>query len=148
MDVDWARGVPLMAGPFQIGLAEPSPETEGYWDGVRRERLMIKRCEGCGAHQHPRRLFCTVCRADAFAWVEAAGTGMVYTFSTVHRAPYPEFVEELPYTVGVLELSEGVYFFARILPGAGEEIRIGQAVRLTFQETGPHGRLPAFQVVA
>lgn len=146
MDVDWANGIPLMAGPFQIGHAEPSPETVGFWDGIREGRLLIKKCETCGRHQHPRRLFCTNCRGDAFAWVEVAGSGTIYTFSTVHRAPYPEFTGELPYTVGVLELVEGVFFFSRILPREGEPIRIGLDVRLTFQQTGPHGRLPAFQV--
>ncbi len=35
-NVDWANGMPLMVGPIQIGHAEPSPETIGYWDGIRR----------------------------------------------------------------------------------------------------------------
>jgi uncharacterized OB-fold protein len=149
MDVDWANGVPLMVGPFQIGHAEPSPETAGYWEGVKAGRLMIKRCARCGLHHHPRRLFCltTGCGSDAFDWVEAQGTGSVYTFSTVHRAPSEEFAAEVPYTVGVLELAEGVFFFSRILPRAdGEAIRIGAPVRLEFREVGRFGRLPAFRV--
>ena len=144
MDVDWGLGVPLMAGPYQLGLYEPSPETVGFWDGVRAEKLMIKRCVGCARHHHPRRLFCTACGSDAFDWVEASGDATVYTFSTVHRAPRPEFDAEVPYTVGLLELAEGIYFFSRILPPPGGEVCIGAVVRLCFQETGPSGRLPAF----
>ena len=71
----------------------------------------------------------------------------MYTFSTVHRAPRPEFAAEVPYTVGLLELEEGVYFFSRILPPPGGEVSIGANVRLTFRETGPSGRLPAFQII-
>jgi DUF35 OB-fold domain, acyl-CoA-associated len=48
-----------------------------------------------------RRLHCTGCDADSFDWVETEGTGKVYTFSTVHRAPTPQFASELPYTVGI-----------------------------------------------
>ena len=146
MDVNWGAGVPLMAGPYQLGLYEPSPETVGYWDGIKAGKLMIKRCKGCRLFHHPRRLFCTACNCDAFDWVEASGTGTVYTFSTVHRAPRAEFNAEVPYTVGLLELAEGIYFFSRIVPRPGEEVRIGAPVRLRFQETGPSGRLPQFEI--
>jgi uncharacterized OB-fold protein len=146
-DVDWSVGVPLMAGPFQIGLYEPSPETVGYWEGIKAEKLMIKRCLSCNRHQHPRRLFCSLCDSDRFEWVEASGTGTVYSFSTVHRAPRPEFDAEVPYTVGILELPEGIYLFSRILPPPGGEVKIGARARLRFQKTGPSGKLPAFQIL-
>lgn len=147
MDVNWAEGTPLMAGPFMMGLAEPTPETAGYWEGIKQGRLLIKQCTGCGKHNYPRRIFCVGCDGDAFEWVEAQGTGTVYTFSTVYRAPIPAFEKEIPYTVGILELTEGVYLFSRIIPEKGKDVSIGARVQLTFQETGPHGRLPAFQIV-
>jgi len=146
-DMTWAEGVPLMAGQYMMGLAEPSPETKDYWQGVKEGRLFIKQCSGCGKHNHPRRIFCTACNSDALESVEAKGTGTVYTFSTVYRAPVPAFEKEIPYSVGVLELSEGIYLFSRIIPEKGKEVRIGAPVQLTFQETGPNGRLPAFQIV-
>lgn len=147
LDVNWAEGTPLMLGPFMLGLAEPSPETAGYWEGVKQGRLLIKHCADCGRHNHPRRIFCTGCNSDAQEWVEAQGTGTVYTFSTVYRAPVPAFEKELPYSVGVLELSEGIFLFSRIIPEPGKEVHIGAKVKLTFQQTGPHGMLPAFQIV-
>ena len=64
----------------------------------------------------------------------------------VYRAPRPEFDAELPYTVGLLELEEGVFFFSRILPPPGGEVSIGAKVALTFREVGPSGRLPVFQI--
>lgn len=147
MSVDWSEGVPLMAGPYMMGLTEVSPETKGYWDGVRQGRLLIKKCTSCGKLQHPRRLFCLQCRGDAFDWVGTKGTGAVYTFSTVHRAPTDAFAKEAPYTVGILHLAEDVYFFARIIPKADGEVRIGAPVRLDFREVGPSGRLPVFEMV-
>jgi uncharacterized OB-fold protein len=66
----------------------------------------------------------------------------------VHRAPTPEFEKEVPYTVGILHLREDVYLFSRILPGSDNEVGIGRQARLTFRETGPNGRLPAFQITA
>jgi len=147
MRLDWSIGVPLMAGPYQMGLYEPSPETAGYWEGLKSDQLMIKRCLGCARHHHPRRILCAPCGSEQFEWVPASGRGRVYTFSTVHRAPRPEFESEIPYSVGVLELEEGVYFFSRILPGPGADVRIGASVQLVFREVGPSGRLPNFQIV-
>lgn len=147
MDINWGEGLPMMVGPWQIGHAEPSPETVGYWDGIKRGVLLIKKCTKCGCHQHPRRLFCTKCENDVFDWVETSGKAKVYSFSTVHRAPTPEYEKEVPYTVGILELAEGVHLFSRIIPVGGRDIRIGDATRLIFQETGSKGRLPAYQIV-
>jgi uncharacterized OB-fold protein len=146
MNIDWANGVPLMVGPIQIGHAEPSPETAGYWDGIREEKLMIKRCGGCGRNHHPRRIICQYCDSDRFEWFEVAGNATVYSYSTVYRAPSEEFVKELPYTVGIVELAEGVHIFSRIKAPEGREPRVGEAATLTFQETGNWGRLPAFVV--
>ena len=103
MSVDWSRGVPLMAGPYQIGLYEPSPETAGFWEGLKSNQLMIKRCAACSRMHHPRRIICAPCGSSEFGWVQAIGRGSVYSFSTVYRAPRPEFDAELPYTVGLLE---------------------------------------------
>jgi uncharacterized OB-fold protein len=147
MSLDWANGLPLMTGPYQLGLIEPSPETAGYWDGLKEERLCIKQCGECGKHHHPRRLFCTACNSDLMNWVDTKGNGKIYSFSTVHRAPTADFEKDVPYTVGLLHLDEDVYFFARISGSAGKEIRIGAPVRLVFREVGTSGRLPCFDVV-
>ena len=147
MDLDWGQGVPLMAGPYQLGLYEPSPETVGYWEGIEADKLMIKRCAQCGVHHHPRRIFCTPCGSDRFDWVQANGDATVYTFSTVYRAPRPEFAAEVPYTVGLLQLAENVFLFSRILPPAGGEVTIGAKAKLEFREVGPSGRLPVFRIV-
>lgn len=146
METDWSKGIPLMAGPFMLGLYEPSPETAGFWDGLREQKLMIKRCAQCGKHHHPRRIFCTSCNSDKLDWVEAKGRGKVYSYSTVHRAPRPEFDAEVPYNVGLVELDEGIYFFTRILPPAGGEVTIGAPVALEFRDVGPSGRLTTFRI--
>lgn len=146
MDIDWANGVPLMVGPIQIGHAEPSPETVGYWEGIREEKLKIKKCSKCARFHHPRRIFCFDCGADSFTWTQIQGTATIYSFSTIHRAPSEEFVHEVPYTVGLVELVEGVHIFSRIVAPGGREPQVGEIVKLQFRETGNWGRLPAFVV--
>jgi uncharacterized OB-fold protein len=146
--MDWEHGTPMMVGPWQMGHADPSPETLEYWRGVARSELLIKQCAGCERHHHPRRILCYDCGSDDMRWVPSAGTGEVYTFSTVHRAPTDALQAEAPYTVGILKLAEGVFFFARLSPADGSGVAVGAPAELDFEEVGAHGVLPVFRIAA
>ena len=140
--MDWARGTPITLGPWMLGLGEPSPETAGYWDGVERDVLRVKHCRDCGKAHHPRRMFCDACPSAEMEWIDAAGTGTVYTYSVVHRAPDPVFQAEAPYAVGLVELDEGVYLFSRLIG----DVAIGARVQVAFEPVGSHGKLPVFHI--
>jgi uncharacterized protein len=143
--IDWSEGLALRIGPYDVGLTETSPETAGYWEGVAHDELRIKRCQGCGRHLHPRRIFCPQCRSHELAWVRAGGAGTVYTFSTVYRSPSPEF--EAPYTNGIVELAEGVHLFGRLIGKDHDRITIGDKVQAEFGAVVPGGdRLALFRV--
>lgn len=144
-DVDWSSGLKLMMGPFEVGLTETSPETAGYWDGVKRGELMIKRCRRCGDHLYPRRMFCPRCGTDELDWVKSHGRGTVYTFSTVYRAPDRSL--PVPYTNGIVALEEGVYLFGRLIGKPDAEIAIGDPVTVEFASVvSGQPRLPVFRI--
>jgi uncharacterized protein len=144
--MDWEHGTPMMVGPWMVGLADPSPETLEYWHAVGEDRLVIKQCGACGKHHHPRRMFCYVCGSDDMRWIEAAGTGEIYTYSVVHRAPTEAFQRETPYTVGILKLAEGVFFFSRLYTRNGGEVKIGAPADVEFEEVSTFGKMPVFYV--
>jgi uncharacterized protein len=145
-DVDWSAGLALMMGPYEVGLTETSPETAGYWDGVARGELMVKRCTLCGDHLYPRRMFCPRCGDDALEWVRASGRGRVYTFSTIYRAPDRSL--PVPYTNGIVALEEGVYLYGRLTGKPGEEIAIDDPVEVEFASVvSGQPRLPIFRIL-
>lgn len=136
-DIDWSQGIPVNIGPWQVGLTEASPETSGYWDGVASGELRIKRCSGCGKAHHPRRILCWECGSTDLAWIEASGSGAIYSFSTIHRAPDPEFQDDVPYTVGIAMLDEEVPIFTRFVQDADQLdglLTIGARVRVEFRD--------------
>jgi uncharacterized OB-fold protein len=145
-NVNWSEGLVLMMGPYEVGLTETSPETAGYWEGVQRRELMIKRCRDCGDHLYPRRMFCPRCSGGNLDWVRASGRGRVYTFSTIYRAPDRGL--PTPYTNGIVALEEGVYLYGRLTGKRDEEIAIDDPVQVEFQSVveGQPG-LPVFRVV-
>jgi uncharacterized OB-fold protein len=142
---DWSAGIPLMAGPILVGWTETSPETQGFWEGVARQELMIKRCASCSHYLHPRRIMCPDCRSDDLPWVRSIGTGTVYSYSTIYRAPTEEF--QVPYTNGLVLLDEGVYMFGRIV-GTEPECSIDDRVQVEFASVKPDGDpLPVYRVI-
>jgi hypothetical protein len=98
-----------------------SPFTAGLAAGV----LRYQRCAGCGAAQTGQRFACTACGSPQLGWHDAAGTGTVWSASTVHRAPTEAWRAEAPYTLVLVTLDEGPRVMAHGVPG----LAIGQRVR-------------------
>ncbi len=145
--IDWTKGVPLMAGPYFVGLYQPSPETAGFWEGVAVDELRLKKCEACGRLWHPKRIVCTECGSTALGWKKAAGTGEVYSFTEVHRAPTPAFADSMPYALGLVRLDEGVHLFTRFFAEPGP-LAVGAPAKLGFRVLELGQKMPVFTVGA
>jgi len=139
---DWSRGLTLKAGDWFIGLYQPSPETVGYWEGVKQRELRLRHCAACDRHFHPKRIVCTDCGSDALTWKRASGRGEVYSFSEVHRAPSQAFAGAAPYVVGLVKLEEGVHLFTRFVGGP---VAIGTRVSVDFQVLELGNLMPVFR---
>ena len=77
----------------------PDALTQPYWDAAAEGRLLVQRCDACDAYQWYPRAHCVACGAGEPAWVEAAGTGRLHTYSVLQKTPNPEFVPDLPYVL-------------------------------------------------
>jgi uncharacterized OB-fold protein len=103
---------------------------------------MVQRCDACGEHQFYPRPFCLHCNADVVRWVEAMGTGNVYSITTVHI----QLLAELPppYQVAVVELDEGPRLTTNIV---GRECRIGDPVQVRWRERADLPPVPVFEAI-
>jgi hypothetical protein len=86
-----------------------------YWDGLKQGRIRLQRCLACGRCQDFPQARCRHCLHDQLDWIDASGNGTLHTYSTVYRAPSPEFAADVPYVVGLVKLPEGIQLMARIL---------------------------------
>jgi uncharacterized protein len=100
---------------------DSNPFTAGLAAGV----LRYQRCAACGVAQTGQRFACTACGGMRLAWHDAAGTGTVWSASTVHRAPTDAWRAEVPYTLVLVTLDEGPRVMAHGVAG----LAIGQRVR-------------------
>ena len=96
-----------------------------YAQGLAAGVLRYQRCDACGQALTGQRFACTACGSAHLAWRDAAGTGAVFSVSTVHRAPTDAWRALAPYTLVLVDLDEGPRVMAHGAPG----LAIGQRVR-------------------
>ncbi|MGF1609716.1 MAG: Zn-ribbon domain-containing OB-fold protein [Kiloniellales bacterium] len=116
------------------------PLSQPFWAAAERRELVVQRCRACGQHQFYPRPFCLACEGDSVEWVAAAGTGRVYSMTTLHVAANPDY--EPPYTVAVVELDEGPRLVTQLL---GNGTAIGDRVRVVWRERNCAPPLPFFE---
>lgn len=87
--------------------------TAGWWDATREHRLTVQICAACSGVQHPPRAVCLSCGGtDQLALTDAAGSGVVDSFTVVHRAPAKDL--EVPYVIARVRLDEGPILLTRL----------------------------------
>ena len=112
------------------------PEADGlaavFWDAVQQERLLVQCCTSCERCRHPPSEFCPSCGSSTFEWTQASGEGIIYSFTVIHHAAHAAVADWLPYTVVLVDLSEGPRVVGRLLDPPAEPA-IGASVRLEFE---------------
>ncbi|WP_034591733.1 Zn-ribbon domain-containing OB-fold protein [Hamadaea tsunoensis] len=114
--------------------------TAPWWDATRDGRLLLQRCTRCACAQHPPRLLCTACGAGDLSFEEATGTGIVDSFTVVHRAAVPGTA--VPYVLARVRLAEGPILLTHLTGTA--EPHCDQPVRLAWRPLPDGRRLPVF----
>ena len=135
---------------MNVPLPKPQPNADSlaYWNGARERRLLIRRCTACGEKHFMPRHSCPYCWSDRLEWVESKGSGRVYSYSIVHRAPTAAFAAIAPYVIALIELDDGPRMFANVVGAKALEVAIGDRVHVTFEDRGEGAMLPQFSRVA
>lgn len=118
-----------------------NPGDEPYFDAAADGKLMLKKCADCGEHHHYPRALCPFCLSGEVRWVQAKGTGEIYTYSVSRRAG------PIPYCIAYVTLDEGVTMMTNIVDCDLDTIRIGQKVRVVFRKTEGGVSMPVFAPV-
>jgi hypothetical protein len=121
----------------------PDADSAPYWAAAHDGRLVVQRCERCGAHQLYPRDRCLACRGPV-AWVEASGRGTVYSFTVIRQNYARPFRDWIPYVVALVDLEEGPRLMTNIVGSAPEDVHVGQAVRATFEAVSDDAGIALF----
>ena len=125
-------------------LPPPDDDSLEYWKAAAEHRLVMQRCSSCSTFRFYPRSICGECQSPEFTWTEVAGTGTVYTYTVVRRAPLDSFRHLVPYVLALVELDEGPRMMTNIID-AVDDVHIGQRVTVAWTELTPDVSLPVFR---
>jgi uncharacterized OB-fold protein len=116
-----------------------------FWEGARDGRFRIQRCHGCNESHFPAVDVCTKCLGADLEWIDAKGTGEVFSFVVMHQIYHPYFADRVPYAVVDVKLDEGPHLLSSLAGVAPQDVRIGERVRVEFEPVDDEIALPVFR---
>jgi len=104
----------------------------------QRYRLEAAKCKSCGKIFFPPRLVCSKCKSRDFEAVRLNEKGKIITFTTIRVAP-DQFNTQVPYSVAIVELADGVRITTQVVDCKPEDMAIGKSVKLVFRKIQQEG---------
>mgnify|MGYP001327858630 FL=1 len=115
-------------------------EYEEFWSKANNGKLLLPRCMDTNQFfWYPRKISPFTLSANV-EWVEAAGKGVIYTFSVMRRAD-PQYV------IAYVRLVEGITMMTNIVECDPDSLEVGQPVELLMQESENGQKIPVFRPV-
>jgi uncharacterized protein len=114
-------------------------EAQVFRDAAADERLVVQRCASCGKASLPPAPSCLHCGSSDVTSVGGASTGTLHTWTVTHVAFDPAFADEVPYTVGVVDLDDGARLVGTV-DAPHDELRAGLPLRVTWRRSPADGR--------
>jgi uncharacterized OB-fold protein len=121
------------------GLPIPVPEPNGlsapYWEGLKREVLMVQRNARTGVWQWPPQWIAYDDQTFDVEWIAVEPRGVIYSWTRVWHPVHPALASACPYIVVVVELPHagGVRMLGNLLGDPRQEVVIGAPVECVFE---------------
>jgi len=114
-------------------MSEQKPFTiEQFYKNINQGKLLGAKCKECGKTHLPPRPMCDDCYSSEFEWVAIPTKGKLLTYTIIHIAP-AQFQSVAPYTMGIVELENGLRLPGMIRGVPLEQIRIGMNLAMNFE---------------
>ncbi len=103
----------------------PFTKVSEFTNFLKDNKLMGRRCKRCNTVYFPPRAECVKCLApeEELEWMIFSGHGKLLTYTRIYAAP-TGFEDKAPYTIGVVDLSEGGRLLAIIEDAPENEAEI------------------------
>lgn len=119
---------------FPRPLPIPTPNTEPFWDGLASGEVRLQQCDDCGGWIFYPRSHCNECLSDNLSWKPVSGNGTIYSFTVARRPTAPQFADDIPQLIAVIQLDEGVRMNSVMVNVGPEALHIGMRVKPVFHQ--------------
>lgn len=132
-----------------MAVARPIPKLRGeeqvYFSEAKAGRLVYQFCMDCGTNIFYPRSVCTSCMSESLEYRPSSGKGVIYSFTTLHLPGHPAFKDEVPYTVVLVTLEEGVRVLADLADCGPDEVHVDMPVEVFFEDVNEEFTVPRFR---
>ena len=129
----------------------PDELTKPNFDAANEGRLEMQNCSACNRLQNPPMPTCSQCKsANNLEWKVMSGKGKIYNYGVVYDCPVRLLQEDQPFNLVVITLDDdpGIQMYSH-LPGTPvDDVPVGAAVEVIFEETANGQKVPEWRVVA
>ncbi|MGW0705700.1 Zn-ribbon domain-containing OB-fold protein [Streptomyces sp. NPDC002643] len=117
-----------------------------FWEYAAQGELRVQTCADCGEPRFPPRPCCPHCHSFEADWRPMSGRGRIWSYVRPHPPLLPDYAEQAPYTVILVELAEAprIRLVGNLVtaPDAPlnstppDRIRVGARVHVVFTSEG------------
>ena len=129
----------------------PDELSKPFWDAVNERRLVLQNCSACDRRQYPPQARCAACgSAEDLEWKEVNGRGRISSYIVIEDGRLDRRMPDQPYNLALIILDEnqGINFYSN-LPGVPvDDVPVGAAVEVMFEEVAPGQLIHEWRVVA
>ena len=130
--------------PFRL-LPDVGPDNEHFWQGGAAGELRFARCQDCQVYIHPPSPVCPDCLSRNLRPEAVSGRARVHTYTLNHQPWVPGF--DPPYLVAIVDIEEqeGLRLTTNLVGCEAEDVEIGMAVKVCFEEREEGIFIPLFE---
>lgn len=107
---------------------KPDPDSAVFWRGLAENKILLRRCDSCGAIWLYPKSICPACGSSDVTWELASGDGELWSFTEVHKGLGTAFQAMAPYTIAITTLAEGPtlmgFWQSLVAPQIGQPVRV------------------------
>jgi uncharacterized OB-fold protein/acyl dehydratase len=115
-------------------LPQPTPISAPFWAGLKAHQVRLQQCDDCAHWIFFPRAHCPRCASAKLSWRDVAGTGTLYTYTVTRVPTLPEFADEMPQILAVVQFDEGPNINTTLVGIDEAELRVGMRVRPVFDD--------------
>lgn len=129
-------------------LPEITPVTRPFWDAAAAGKLVMQRCADCRSWIWCPRPVCVECGGEKLEWTPLSGRGEIFAFTVIREVvgrALRGFAPDIPYVTAWIDLEEGPRICSNVVQCPIENVAIGMAVQVLFEDAGNGIFLPKFK---
>ena len=105
-----------------------------FWNALRERQVKIQQCDDCGHWVFYPRAHCSSCFSPRLAWKPISGRGTLLTYTLTRIPTMPEFTDEMPQKLAVVQFDEGPHVNTTLIGLEPEDIKIGMRLKPVFSD--------------